>query len=497
MRIRPAHCIDFYKADHRRQHPANTSMIYSNMTPRSTKYASQIKGSDGKIVVAGLQSLIQESLIDLWNDNFFSYPKEEVLREYKELMDTSLGEDVVPIEHIGELHDLGYLPLTIKTLPEGARINEKIPFMTWKTTIAKFAYIGQYVETLISAEAWKLITVATIAFEYRKLGHRFALLTGVDPSSVLFQFHDFSFRGMSGVHDAARSGIGHLLSFTGSDCCPAIDYARDYYGAKGFVAGSIPATEHAVMCMGTKKGELATYRRLITEIYPTGLVGIVSDTWDFWNVITNFTRILHDEIVNRKPNSLGMAKVVFRPDSGDPADVICGDLNAPSSTPQHLGALQCLWYEFGGTINDKGFKVLNERVGLIYGDSITLERAEDILERMMAMGFASSNIVFGVGSYTYQMVSRDTYGQAVKATWGVVDSEPREIFKDPVTDDGVKKSAKGLLRVELMGNNYMLFDQQDILQEDLGELKTRFHNSVWIGPKQTLGEIREALTAQL
>ncbi len=111
------------------------------------------------------------------------------------------------------------------------------------------------------------------------------------------------------------------------------------------------------------------------------------------------------------------------------------------------GAVECLWETFGGTITSTGHKLLDPRVGLIYGDSISYARAKEILERLDAKGFASANVVFGVGSYTYQYVTRDTWGWAVKATYGVVNGECRDIYKCPKTDDGIKKSAKGLLAV--------------------------------------------------
>ena len=145
---------------------------------------------------------------------------------------------------------------------------------------------------------------------------------------VLLQAHDFSMRGMSGALDAAHSGIGHLASFIGTDTVAAIEYAEEYYGTEGVIGVSVPATEHSVMCMGTKDNEIGTFKRLITELYPQGIVSIVADTWDFWKVITEFTVELKVEILGRTPNELGLAKTVFRPDSGDPVKIICGDKDA-------------------------------------------------------------------------------------------------------------------------------------------------------------------------
>ncbi|KAF1027287.1 MAG: hypothetical protein GAK29_00799 [Acinetobacter bereziniae] len=222
------------------------------------------------------------------------------------------------------------------------------------------------------------------------------------------------------------------------------------------------------------------------------MVSIVSDTWDFWRVITEFTVELKDEILARQPNALGLAKLVFRPDSGDPVKIICGDPEAQVGSPVYKGAVECLWEIFGGTETDLGYKVLNERVGLIYGDSITLERALKILQGLEAKGFASNNLVFGIGSYTYNYLTRDTFGFAVKATWGQVNGVSCELFKDPATDSGIKKSAKGLLRVEKSETGFVLFDQQSPEQEQQGELDTVFENGQLI-QECALNEIRERL----
>ena len=248
--------------------------------------------------------------------------------------------------------------------------------------------------------------------------------------------------------------------------------------------------------MGSEDNEIETFRRLITELYPSGVVSIVSDTWDFWRVITEFTVELKAEILARQPNAMGLAKLVFRPDSGDPVKILCGDPDAKIDSPAYKGAVECLWEIFGGTTTDKGYKVLNERVGLIYGDSITLERASNILQQLEAKGFASNNVVFGIGSYTYNYMTRDTFGFAVKATWGQVNGVARELFKDPITDSGIKKSAKGLLRVEKSANGFELFDQQSVEQEQQGELKTVFENGQLIRECR-LDEIRARLASNL
>ena len=199
---------------------------------------------------------------------------------------------------------------------------------------------------------------------------------GSDHGFIPWQGHDFSFRGMSGIEDAIMSGAGHLLSFAGTDTIPAIDFLETFYNAdceKELIGGSVPATEHSVMCMGTKDNEIETFARLINVIYPKGIVSIVADTWDFWKVITEFLPLLKQQIIARD------GQVVIRPDSGDPVKIIIGDAEAEKGSPAFKGAIECMWEVFGGTITDKGYKLLDQHIGLIYGDGITMERQQQIL----------------------------------------------------------------------------------------------------------------------
>lgn len=493
MKINPLNAIDFYKADHRRQYPIGTEYVYANFTPRSSRLAKMLPDFDNKVVFFGLQGFIKHFLIETWNEGFFNQPKAQVVTAYKRRMDSSLGEGAVPVDHIEALHDLGFLPLQIKAVPEGSRVNIRVPVLTLVNTDPNFFWLTNYIETVLSAELWKSCTTASIAYEYKRLLTQYAEKTGAPLDFIALQGHDFSSRGMSGVYDAAQSGVGHLTSFVGTDSVASIDYAEQYYNATGVIGVSVPATEHSVMCMGTEDNELETFRRLICDLYPSGIVSIVSDTWDFWRVITEFTATLKTEILNRKPNALGLAKMVLRPDSGDPVKIICGDPDAAPDSPAFKGAVQCLWDIFGGTETDQGFKVLHERVGLIYGDSITLDRAQAILAGLSAKGFASCNIVFGIGSYTYNYLTRDTFGFAVKATWGQVNGIGRELFKDPITDSGVKKSAKGLLRVEQTADGFMLYDQQTAEQEQQGALEVVFKNGK-LFRECSLDEIRARLS---
>lgn len=220
-----------------------------------------------------------------------------------------------------------------------------------------------------------------------------------------------------------------------------------------------------------KLAEKLYIKRMITEVHPTGIVSLVSDTFDLWSVLDYALPELKDEILAREQNDGNPHKVVIRPDSGDPVKILCGD--SESSDPRvRKGVVELLWDTFGGTVNAQGYKVLNPAIGAIYGDSITIQRATDIFEGLKAKGFASLNVVLGIGSYTYQMITRDSLGFAMKATSVTVNGEERAIFKDPITDDGTKKSAKGRVQVKDLGDK----NQGSLLiVED--ETSTLFHNS--------------------
>lgn len=482
------HLADGYKVDHRRQYPEGTGLVYSNWTPRK----SRMDDVDG-VVFFGLQYFIKKYLTEDFDTHFFKRPKAEVLREYRRRISAYLGPDAITYEHVEALHDLGYMPIEIKALPEGMVVPFRVPMFTIKNTIPEFFWITNFLETILSCVIWMPCTSATIAFRYRKKLEGYARATGGDLGFVDWQGHDFSFRGMAGLEAAMMSGAAHLLSFTGTDTIPAIDFLEKYYNADSdteLVGGSVPATEHSVMCMGTQDDEIGTFRRLVQDIYPAGIVSIVSDTWDYWQVITEYVPRLKNEILARN------GKVVIRPDSGDPVKIICGDPDAQPGTPEYKGSVECLWETFGGTVSAEGFKLLDPHIGLIYGDSITLERCEAICRGLYEKGFASTNVVFGIGSYTYQHQTRDTFGFAMKATYGEVNGEGREIFKSPKTDDGTKKSAKGLIKIE--GTSHRITGMKDSVtaaEEAEGLLQTVYKDGK-LTKEFSLAEIRNLLKQQ-
>jgi nicotinamide phosphoribosyltransferase len=496
--MNPLFLTDGYKTGHHQQYPKGTTLVYSNFTPRSNKYAP--KGCD-QLVSFG-QQMVMQQIHEAFQKDFFSKPKDEVCGEMKRELSMYLGTDY-DVAHFEALHDLGYLPIAVKALPEGTLVPIKVPVLTIYNTHPDFYWVTNYLETILSNLLWKPMTSATIAHTYRKVLTKWQEKTDAERGWFIdWQGHDFSMRGMDSVEAVISSGLGHLTSFLGSDSLPTIYGARKFYGATDVVCGSVNATEHSVMCAGSKEDEVGTFRRLL-ETYPTGILSVVSDTWDLWKVCTEHVVTLKEEILARD------GKLVIRPDSGDPVDILCGSVdvftyNDPNS-PQRKGVIELLWDVFGGTINEQGYKVLDSHIGAIYGDSITIDRADEICKRLEAKGFASTNVVLGIGSFTYQYNTRDTFGFAMKATYvevetyarGVVGKntriEGREIFKDPITDDGTKKSATGLLHVTKHNENgYMLVDKVSWETEANGELQTIYKDGQFENTT-TLTEIRERL----
>jgi len=487
--MNPLFLTDGYKTGHHQQYPKGTTLVYSNFTPRSNKYGP--KGCDQ--VVSFGQQMIMRQLHEVFQKDFFSQPKDQVCREMKQELSMYLGMDY-DVSHFEALYDLGYLPIEVRSLTEGTLVPIKVPVLTIYNTHPDFYWLTNYLETILSNLMWKPLTSATIAHQYRKVLTKWMEKTDKDNAWFIdWQGHDFSMRGMDSVEAVISSGLGHLTSFSGTDSLPAIYGARKYYGAEGFVAGSVPATEHSVMCAGGKEDEESTFRRLL-ETYPKGILSVVSDTWDLWRVCTEHIVALKEEILARD------GKLVIRPDSGDPVDILCGreeqlsDAPGEYKTPAEIGVIELLWDVFGGTVNKQGYKVLDPHIGAIYGDSITIERADEICRRLKAKGFASTNVVLGIGSFTYQFNTRDTFGFAMKATYCEINGEGREIFKDPITDDGTKKSATGLLCVtrDEYNGDYVLMDRVDWETSRGGELKTIYRDGKFENTT-TLSEIRENL----
>lgn len=521
---------DVYKEFHSRAYHPDVTEVYANFTSRSGKL-SNVENSD-KVAFVGLQYFIKSYLQEEWAE-FFSSDRAVAVANHKRIMSSMLGYPV-KVKYLEDLHDLGYLPLRIKALPEGTLVPYLVPPITIVNTREGFQWLTNMIETVLSCENWPIQTSATTSVAYLKVFKEFAIKTGLPLDFVPFQGHDFSFRGMFGKHAAAMSGFGHLASgLVGTDTIPAVLFAEEYYGANvdnELVGCSVDATEHSVTCSWIMEGEVEFFKYLMKEQSPAGILSVVSDTWDFWTLVTDYLPQLKDEIMARD------GTLVIRPDSGDPVKILTGYKISPISEYSELfqtqveaeedvkqngyeayrwngkyygfdgdqsiqlmfceikGLIECLWDTFGGTTTSKGFKLLDDHIGAIYGDAITLKRQRQILQRLMDKGFASK-VVLGIGSYSYQHVTRDTHGSAVKATSVVKNGERVAIFKDPKTDTK-KKSAKGLLKIERVDGELTLFDNVTDDEESQGLLEIVFEDGNLI-KETSLSQIREVINEQI
>lgn len=435
-RTNPMLLIDYYKAVHAEMLPKNITKSVSYFTPRM----SRVNRWDS-VVMFGLQGFIKTYLIDYFNEEFFNKPIEEVIGKYKRLMDFTLGKDAYKIDKIEKLHKLGYLPIEIVALPEGTIVPMHVPMFGITNTHPDFAWLPQSLESLISAESWHPMLAATVGYTYRQIVNKYYDLTCDDNIPRSKALGAFDFRGEECTESAIKAGAGWCLSFLNTATVPTIPWLETMYNCdctKEIVGRGSPSTEHAVMCSNyaVDGDEETLLRRLLTEIYPNTSFSCVLDSYDYWNVIDNILPKLKKEIMEHN------GCMLMRGDSGDCVEVVTKTVFK-------------LWEEFGGTINSKGYKVLDPHVKAIYGDSITIQRCEEIYKILMKNGFACSNVALGVGSFSFQCIeedgelkpfTRDTFSSCIKATYCEIDGKPTPIFKNP-KDGGFKKSQKGCCRV--------------------------------------------------
>lgn len=480
---------DGYKLCHKDQYPTNTTWVYETWTPRM----SRIDGVN-HVVFFGLQGALAE-IVHSFNEYFFAKSEDEVIEEYEEAIQQVFSATNANFakthnsDHIRALHRLGYLPISIKSLDEGTLVPVGIPMFTIENTHPDFFWLPGYLETQLSSYIWSPMTAATISNLYKRILTKYAEESS-DINKVITQAGDFSMRGMGSPETAYRTAGGHLLSFGVSATISARQYLKTYYQAKENVLIYTPSTEHSVMC-SYGEDEVEAFKHLITKVYPSGNVSIVSDTYDLWNVVDYVLPQLKDIIMNRE------GKVIIRPDSGEPVDIICGDASSNNETIKK-GIVQRLFELFGGTTNTKGYKELDSHIGVVYGDSITPDRAERICKGLVEKGFASTNTTLGIGSYTYQYVTRDTFGFALKGTAEIVDGHFKAIQKRPATDTGnFKKSQKGMVAVVVENNEYKLIDNlnPDSIKklEGKNQLKESFTDGKFIRTS-TFEEIKDKLT---
>ena len=471
-RMNPMLLIDFYKAVHAEMLPKDITKSVSYFTPRM----SRVERWD-KVVMFGLQGFIKTYLIEYFNEEFFGKPFEEVVGEYKRIMDAALGADAYKLEKIEKLHKLGYLPIEIIALPEGAMVPMHVPMFGITNTHPEFAWLPQSLESLISAESWHPMIAATVGYTYREIVNRYYEKTCDDTVPRAKALGAFDFRGEECTDSAIKAGAGWCLSFLNTATVPTIPYLEQMYNCdctKEPVAFGSPSTEHSVMCSN-----------YAIEIYPNTSFSAVLDSYDYWNIIDNVLPQIKEEILAHN------GCMLMRGDSGDCVEVVTKTVFK-------------LWEEFGGTVNSKGYKVLDPHVKAIYGDSITVQRCEEIYRILEENGFACSNVALGVGSFSMQCIeengvlkpfTRDTFSSCIKATYCEINESPYPIFKNP-KDGGFKKSQKGCCVVTKNNDGTYSYQDEftwkDACENPDNELVTVFKDGVLL-KEQSLQEIRGRL----
>lgn len=483
----PMLLIDFYKATHNDQFPQGMTKSVSYLTPRM----SRINNWD-KAICFGVQSFCKTWLIDYFNDNFFNKDVDEVVNEYDRVLSATLGANSYNSKKIRDLHNLGYLPIEVRAIKEGERVDIKVPMVEFSNTHKDFAWLPQALESLFSSEIYHPILSANVGYSYRQVVNRFYNISVEDNVPRNTALGDFSFRGQECLQSAIKSSSAWLLSFVNTSNVPSILYLENMYNCdctKEIVGKGSVSTEHSCECtnFAVDGDEITHLKRLLTKTYKNISFSKVSDSYDYWNMVDNILPQCKKEILEHNGCFL------CRGDSGNPIEIV-------TQTVFHL------WDIFGGTINSKGYKVLNPKVKAIYGDSITIQRCEEIYEILVKNGFACNNVALGVGSFSMQCIeensvlkpfTRDTLGFAIKCTYAEVDNKPIFVYKNPKTDSGnFKKSQKGCCIVYKEENgNFSYVDEktfEESKNDSNNELKIVFKNGQ-MTKEFTLKEIRQTL----
>lgn len=400
---------DSYKASHFLQYPPGTTEVYSYIESRG--------GPWDATVVFGFQMFAKEYLTKRVTMAMVEEAA-EVYAKHGVPFNREGWEYIVKVKK-------GRLPILIKTVKEGEVVPVKNAILTIVNTDPKCFWLTSFLETALLRAIWYPTTVATLSYEVKKV-IKAALDRSSDIPEILLpsRLHDFGARGVSSNESAEIGGLAHLVNFAGTDTMAALRVGRMFYGSD--MAGfSIPAAEHSTITSWGREAEVEAYRNMLRQFArPGSFVAVVSDSYDLFNAVDNIWGVeLKDHVVNSG------ATVIIRPDSGDVRTI-------PIETIKRLDA------RFGSTVNGKGFKVLNN-VRVIQGDGIdSVDVIRDILDALLAAGYAADNIAFGMGGGLLQKVNRDTMKWAMKCSAIRINGEWREVFKDPKTDPG-KSSKKG------------------------------------------------------
>lgn len=333
-----------------------------------------------------------------------------------------------PFNYEGWMHIVtkhkGYLPIVIKSAPEGSVMPTSMPLATIESTDKKVFWVVGFVETILM-KVWYPTTIATKSYYVRLMLEEFAEKYSDNKDGVAFQFHNFGDRGSSSVESAAIGGMAHLTQFMGTDNFNALSLINKFYNLA--VAGySIPATEHSTVTSWGRDKEFDMIDAYLEYNKGKYIIACVLDSYDIYNA----TRKVTSGEFKRKIESDEYPTLVMRPDSGNAVEVVKAMLEI------------CDQNDVAYTINSKTLKVM-KKYRIIYGDGITPDVIRQILELGVSMGYAPDNFAFGSGGDLMQNINRDTCKFAIKCSSVLLnDGTRRDVFKDPITDKG-KQSKKG------------------------------------------------------
>lgn len=439
---------DSYKLHHAFMYVPNIEQVYSYFECREGARYPTVK-------MFGLQPLLYQ-LAQPINQ----YDLEEA---YQLSIEHGLPLNKDGWQYILDKHE-GRLPLEIKAIPEGTCLPISNALMTVVNTDKKLPWLTNYCETFLS-RVWYPITVASMSMAAKQVLRAYLMETSDDMGILDYQLHDFGSRGTTCGEQANIGGAAHLTNFLGTDTFSALQYLKDCYGAKTAAGYSVNATEHSIMTALGQDGEEELFSHLLDQ-YPTGILSVVIDSYDYRGFILNIARKFKDRILARD------GKVVFRPDSGEPVYT-------------SLDVFLMLEEVFGVTINSKGYRVLNPKVGMLWGDGIDLGGIDKILASFKINNISSCNIIFGMGGGLLQKVNRDSQRCAFKCSAQKRDGQWIDIMKNPL--DHSKISKKGRLGVINSESGIITINQSDprySLENDL--LQTVFLN----------GEVRSNFTVE-
>lgn len=396
---------DSYKATHAAQYEAGTTNVFSYFESRGGEFA--------ETTFMGLQMMIKKYLLAPVTVEEVEYAFDRLGKHIGPAATANKSRWLRLIEKHG-----GRFPVTIRAVPEGTTVATKQVLMTVESTDPEFFWLVGHLEDLL-VQLWYPTTVCTFSREMKRTILDGLKQTGT-PDLIGFKLHDFGFRGVSSVESAEVGGLAHLVNFLGTDTMPALEAAKDYYGCD--MAGySIPAAEHSTITSWGRHREADAYANMLDQ-FPTGLVAVVSDSYDIENACRNiWGEQLRERVLARN------GTVVVRPDSGEP------DLTM-------MKVLRCLGEKFGTTINSKGYRVLPDQIRVIYGDGIDFTMLRRIIYTMKSEGWSVDNAAFGCGGGLLQKMNRDTQRFAFKCSSVVVNGEQRDVYKQPVGD--TKKNSK-------------------------------------------------------